>query len=178
VILSIGRLERYKGHRRVIAAMDTVLQAYPEAQLYVVGAGPDEEHLRRQAAAGPAAPSIHFASFPPERREELAELIGRSHLVALLSEYEAHPVSVMEAVGMGRRVLVAQNSGLHELAEQGLAGEVPLSCSDQEIGRAMLDQLRRPAPKAAVRLPNWQACVDQLAALYEGLRRRPEVCAQ
>lgn len=178
VILSIGRLERYKGHRRVIAAMDTVLQACPAAQLYVVGAGPDEEHLRRQAAAGPAAASIHFASFPPDRREELAELIGRSHLVALLSEYEAHPVSVMEAVGMGRRVLVAQNSGLHELAEQGLAGEVPLSCSDQEIGRAMLDQLRRPAPKAAVRLPNWQACVDQLAALYEGLRRRPEVCPQ
>jgi glycosyltransferase involved in cell wall biosynthesis/O-antigen/teichoic acid export membrane protein len=178
VILSIGRLERYKGHHRVIAAMETVVEAHPLAELYVVGSGPDEERLRRRAAASSAAARIRFVSFPPERREELAELIGRAHLVALLSEYEAHPVSVMEAIGLGRRVLVAQNSGLHELAEQGLAGEVPLSSSDQEIGDAMLDLLRRPAPKSAARLQNWQTCVDQLAALYEGLRRRPEVCPQ
>jgi glycosyltransferase involved in cell wall biosynthesis/O-antigen/teichoic acid export membrane protein len=178
LILSIGRLERYKGHQRAIAAMETIVGEHPQAELHVIGTGPDEERLRRLAAASSTAARIHFGSFPPERREELAHLIGRAHLVVLLSEYEAHPVSVMEAVGMGRRVLVARNSGLHELAEQGLAGDVPLSRTDQEIGRAMLELLGRPAPKAAAGLPNWQTCVDQLAALYEGLRRPPEVCPQ
>jgi glycosyltransferase involved in cell wall biosynthesis len=178
VILSIGRLERYKGHHRVIAAMETVLAAHPQAELYVVGTGPDEPRLRSLAAAGVAAHNIHFVSFSPERREELGRLIARSHLVALLSEYEAHPVSVMEAVGMGRRVLVAQNSGLHELAEQGLAREVRLSCSDQQIGHSMLGLLRRSAPKMPPRLPNWQSCVDQLVSLYDGFRCPPEVCPQ
>jgi glycogen synthase len=177
LILSIGRLERYKGHHRAIGAMKAVLAEHPHAELYVVGTGPEEERLRRQAAAT-AGGRVHFVSFPPERRAELAHLIARSHLVALLSEYEAHPVSVMEAAGMGRRVLVAQNSGLHELAEQGLASEVPLSRSDEEIGRVMLELLRAPIRKSAARLPNWHACVDQLAGLYETLPRRAEVYSQ
>jgi glycogen synthase len=178
VILSIGRLERYKGHHRVIGAMETVFARHPQAELYIVGGGPDEERLRRLAAASAHADRIRFVSFPPQRRAELARLISRSHLVALLSEYEAHPVSVMEAAGMGRRVLVAGNSGLHELAEQGLASEVALSRSDQEIGGKILDLLRRPAPPVPAHLPDWNACADQLAGVYQGLGRVPEACPQ
>jgi glycosyltransferase involved in cell wall biosynthesis len=178
VILSIGRLERYKGHHRAIGALETVLAEHPGALLYVVGSGPDEERLRRLAAASPASRRIRFVSFSPARRSELGLLMARAHLVTLFSEYEAHPVSVMEAVGMGCRVLVARNSGLHELAEQGLAAEVPLASSDQEIGRAMLELLGRTAPRPPARLPDWQSCADQLAGLYEAVGRPCEVSPQ
>jgi glycogen(starch) synthase len=162
VVLSIGRLERYKGHHRVIGAMDVVRRAHPDAELHVVGTGPFEPRLRRLAEGRP----VRFSSFPPDRRAALGGLISRSHLVALLSEYEAHPVAVMEAVGLGRRVLVAANSGLHELAERGLASEVSLRSSDDEIGEAMLELLRRPPPAARPDLPDWDACAGRLADVY------------
>ena len=47
-IASIGRLERYKGHHRVLAAFPYVLEEKPESRLYIVGSGP----MSRAARAG------------------------------------------------------------------------------------------------------------------------------
>jgi glycosyltransferase involved in cell wall biosynthesis/O-antigen/teichoic acid export membrane protein len=166
LLLSVGRLERYKGHHRVIGALETVLRAHPGAQLRVVGTGPYEQRLRRLAREGAAAGHVRFQSFAPGQRAELRGLLARADLVALLSEYEAHPVSVLEAAGLGRRVLVADNSGLRELAGQGLATSVSLRRSDGELGQAMLDLLRRPAPDPPAELPTWDACAGRHVELY------------
>jgi glycosyltransferase involved in cell wall biosynthesis len=40
LILSVGRLERYKGHHRMIAAMPHVLEEIPDARLRIVGGAP------------------------------------------------------------------------------------------------------------------------------------------
>jgi len=56
----------------------------------------------------------------------MAEMLSQAMLVALLSEYEAHPVAVMEALALRRPVLVADTSGMRELAEQGFARSVSL----------------------------------------------------
>jgi hypothetical protein len=39
-------------------------------------------------------------------RMGMATVLARAALVVLLSDYEAHPVAVMEALTLGRRVLV------------------------------------------------------------------------
>ena len=41
-----------------------------------------------------------------------------------MSDYEANPVAVMEALALGRKVVVADTSGLSELAAEGLATAV------------------------------------------------------
>jgi glycosyltransferase involved in cell wall biosynthesis/O-antigen/teichoic acid export membrane protein len=166
LLLSVGRLERYKGHHRVIGALETVLRAHPGAQLRVVGSGPYEGPLRRLAGAGAAAGHVRFESFAPGERAALRGLLARADLVALLSEYEAHPVSVLEAAGLGRRVLVADNSGLRELAGRGLATAISLRRSDRELGEAMLELLRRPAPAPPAALPGWDACAARHVDLY------------
>ena len=50
-IATLGRLERYKGHHRVIAAFPEVLRLRPRARLLIVGTGPYEGKLREQVAA-------------------------------------------------------------------------------------------------------------------------------
>jgi len=42
LIVSGGRLERYKGHHRAIAALPELIRRVPDARLYVVGTGPYE----------------------------------------------------------------------------------------------------------------------------------------
>jgi glycosyltransferase involved in cell wall biosynthesis len=166
LLVSIGRLERYKGHHRVIRALETVLRAYPRAQLQVVGTGPYERPLRRLAADLAVADRVRFASFAPGERAELRRLLERADLVALLSEYEAHPVAAAEAAGLGRRVLVADNSGLRELAGRGLASAVSLRRSDQELGQAMVELLGSPPPPRPEALASWDACADLHLELY------------
>ena len=49
LIASIGRLERYKGHHRLIAALPLILAAQPDARLWIAGTGPYEDALRALA---------------------------------------------------------------------------------------------------------------------------------
>jgi PEP-CTERM/exosortase A-associated glycosyltransferase len=61
VIGFIGSFYDYEGIDCLIAAMPHVVAAHPEARLLLVGGGPMEATLRRQAESSPAAPAIHFA---------------------------------------------------------------------------------------------------------------------
>ena len=48
-IVSCGRLERYKGHHRVIEALPDVIRENPSAHLVIIGSGPYEDELRSSA---------------------------------------------------------------------------------------------------------------------------------
>ena len=45
LICSVGRLERYKGHHRLVAAMPALLEMAPDARLVIVGRGSYERQL-------------------------------------------------------------------------------------------------------------------------------------
>ncbi len=55
----------------------------------------------------------------------MAALLRRVSLVVLISEFETHPLVALEAAAAGRKLLVANGSGLGELAAEGLARSVP-----------------------------------------------------
>jgi glycosyltransferase involved in cell wall biosynthesis len=165
LILSVGRLERYKGHHLLIDALPHVLRERPEARLRIVGAGPYEAELRARAAASPASERIEIGSIDPVDREGMARALAGASAVALLSEYEANPVAVMEALALARRVLVADTSGMSELAREGLARAVPIDATPEQIGRALVDLIGSPEP-APVRLPTWDETAERLAAVY------------
>jgi hypothetical protein len=87
----------------------------------------------------------------------------------LLSEAESHPVAVMEALLLERPVLVADTSGLSELAQRGLARAVPLDCPPAETAQAMLEQLHQPRAPGPMRLPTWDDCAQSLLDLYRSV---------
>ena len=101
--------------------------------------------------------------------------LANADVVALLSDYEAHPIAVMEALGLGRPVLVADTSGLRELAEDGLVRVVPLDSTPQQVAEALLGQLREPL-LPEITLPTWEDCADELLAVYRAVlgEARPE----
>lgn len=168
LILSVGRLEKYKGHHRVINAFPHVVAELPSARLQIVGAGPEEEALRKLAASLGVAERVTIGRIDSHDRASMARLMSRSSLVVLLSEYEANPVAVMEALGMGCRVLVADTSGLSEFAARGLARAVPLHSQPRETARAIVEQIATQAP-GPVALPGWDACAAGLVAVYRSV---------
>jgi len=176
LIASVGRLEYYKGHQRVIAALPHILEQRPDARLWIAGVGPYEAELRRLATRLGVADRVEIRAIPATERSRMATELSKAALVVLLSEYETHPIAVLEAISLGRPVLVADTSGLSELADQGLARAVALHSTSQQVADAVLDQLRRPHQPPSIRLPTWDECAADLLHLYQTVARRP-VCA-
>lgn len=175
-IISIGRLERYKGHHRAIAAFPRVLEQYPEARLRVLGAGPYEADLRQMAQQLNLTERVEIGPIPPDDRQGMAKALSKAALVTLFSEYEAHPIAVMEALSLRRPVLVANTSGLRELAERGLVRAVPLESTDEDVAKAMISQLAQPLIPASIELPTWEDCTANLLDLYQSIARRSLNC--
>jgi glycosyltransferase involved in cell wall biosynthesis/GT2 family glycosyltransferase len=168
-IASIGRLERYKGHHRVIDAFPYVLNREPEAQLLVVGTGPYEDELRKLARELGVEASVEFTSTPPDQPTAMAELLRRVSLVVLMSDFETHPLVALEAAAAGRRLLVADASGLAEIAADGFARAIPLDESAEGIGVAVVEELAKPPQTKRPRLTSWDECATELLTLYRSL---------
>ncbi len=167
LILSVGRLERYKGHQHIIAALPKIREQRPDIKLLILGSGPYEAALRQLAARLGVADAVEIRFIAAGNREVMTETLAQATLVTLFSEYEAHPIAVMEALALARPVLVADTSGLRELAEQGLVQAIPLTSTPNEIAAAALQQMAHPIKAEHITLPTWEACADMLQSLYE-----------
>ncbi|MEZ4727323.1 MAG: glycosyltransferase family 4 protein [Caldilineaceae bacterium] len=165
-ILSVGRLERYKGHHRILAAMPAILAHYPEARLRILGEGPYQAELQQQAAALGVSEQVAIGGIPMAHRAQMAATLSGATLVTLLSDYETHPIAALEALALKRPVLVSNTSGLQELADQGLARAIALESTPQEVARAVIEQIRSPLVPTKLDLPTWDDCARELLMLY------------
>ena len=170
LVVSVGRFEEYKGHHRVLQAMPLILREAPHATLALIGMGPYEARLREMAAELGVADHVVIRGFGPEERGALGKVVSGADVMCLLSDYEAHPVAVMEGVGTGTPALVADTSGLTELGEAGLATLIPLDASSEQIAAAVMDIARRPRT-APPHIPTWDDCAGQLHDLYRDVAR-------
>ena len=175
LIASIGRLERYKGHQRIIAAMPYILAQCPDVQLWIAGVGPYESTLSDLAKELNVSDHVEIRAVPVSERVQFAEEVSQAALVVLLSEYETHPIAVLEAIALGRPALVAATSGLNEIADRGLAQAIPLDSTPRQVAEAVFDQLLHPHVPPPFRLPTWDDCATDLFTLYQQVVRE-SVC--
>jgi len=169
LIVSVGRLEKYKGHHRLIQAIPHLLARDPELSFRIVGDGPYKEPLLRLAQKLQVDHRVEIAGVPPERRQDMARILSSAALVVLLSEYEAHPIAVMEALACGARVLVTNGSGLADLVEDGLVSAVEMDATDEVVAERVWTQMRREREERPIQLPSWEACVCSLEAIYRAV---------
>jgi glycosyltransferase involved in cell wall biosynthesis len=177
LIVSVGRLERYKGHQRVIAALPKIQERIPDVQLRVVGLGPYESALRELAKKLGVADRVEIGAVPPGDGKGMASIIAQADLVTLLSEHEGQGIAVLEALALRRPVLVADASALREFAEQGLARAVSLQSTPEEIARVALQQILEPLiPPPSFVLPTWDECAEQLQHVYNACVEGRQEC--
>jgi hypothetical protein len=67
---------------------------------------------------------------------------------------------------MGRPTLVADTSGLSELATKGWVTAVPLDAPPHQVGEAILEQLANPLIPGSIDLPTWDDCANELHRAY------------
>src|SRR5215471_12752807 len=111
-IVSSGRLERYKGHHRVIEALPHVMREIPEAHLLILGRGPYQSNLYELARHLGVSDRVSIKYIAPADRRGMATALAESSVVAALSDYEAPPVAVMEALCVARPVVGYDVAGI------------------------------------------------------------------
>lgn len=165
-IVSVGRLERYKGHHRVIEALPHVMREIPEAHLLILGTGPYEHNLGELARRLGISDRVSIKYIAPADRQGMATALAESSVVAALSEYEAHPVAVMEALCVARPVVGYDIAGIGELVAAGWVRGVPRDARAAAVAQELVKAMSSPSPADHAQLPSWDSCADQLADVY------------
>jgi glycosyltransferase involved in cell wall biosynthesis len=172
-IVSSGRLERYKGHHRVIEVLPHIVREVPDAHVLVLGIGPYEGKLRELARRLGVADRVTIKHLPPSDREGMARVLAESSVVVALSEYEAHPVAVMEALSVGRPVVGYDLAGIGELVSEGWVHGVTPGAPAISVARSLVEAMSAPSLADTAKLPTWDSCAAELSELYVASVRNP-----
>jgi glycosyltransferase involved in cell wall biosynthesis len=170
VVLTVGRLERYKNVDLIISAFRALPCA---AVLIVVGDGPDRARLERLAqAAGPGRP-VRFTGRISDAM--LDGLFAQANVVTSASDHEAFGLILAEGLAAGARVVASAIPAHAEIAR--LAGaDAPVDLVDPRDTRQFTHSLAtsilagRVSP-GDLKLPSWADVVEATRELYS------QVCA-
>lgn len=171
LILSIGRVESYKGHQRVVEALPELEQRRPGMRLHVVGSGSYEAELHRLAQRLGVAHLLKIAAVPAERRDEMARLLRRARCVTMLSEYESQGLAIQEALALGCPLVVSDSTALGELSRYANVRALAREATSSQIASA-IDELLEVPEVDPPPLFTWDQCAATLLDLYlETLQR-------
>ena len=108
--IHLGRLRKYKSADVVLKAMAVILRRFPDAELHLVGDGPEEEALKRLARKLGIEKAVHFLGYMP--RPRIVDLLYRSHIFMNPSPKEGWGLTVIEANECGVPVVASRRPGL------------------------------------------------------------------
>jgi glycosyltransferase involved in cell wall biosynthesis len=165
-IVSPGRLERYKGHHRVIEALPDVLGKVPDAHLVILGQGAYEAELRSLARRLGVSERVTIRHVDPSDRTGMAAAFAEANVVASFSDYEAHPVAVMEALSVGRPVVGYACAGIGELVDEGLVRGVTPGSAAPDAAKELVLAMTQKDMRVLPELPTWDTAAGQLAVTY------------
>jgi glycosyltransferase involved in cell wall biosynthesis len=168
IVLAVGRLERYAGVARAIAAMASLEPAF---RLVVVGDGPARRPLQSYAADLRVRSRVLFAGAVPDAL--LYRWLRTASVVVALGERQASGLQILEAVGAGAPVVASATPTHREIAayleERGVVLVSPTG-SPLEVADAIstvAGTRARSTTRAAI--PRWDAVVDRMCDLYRAL---------
>lgn len=133
----VGRLTRQKGQDVLVAAWPRVRERVPDAELALVGSGPDREQLTARKA-----PGVRLVG----ERRDVRDWLAAADVVVVPSRWEGMPLVLLEAMAVGRPVVAADVPGARE-ALGDRAGAVVPSDDPSALAGALVLRLTDP-PRA------------------------------
>ena len=171
-LLFVGRLD--DGVKRVsalIRSFGTLALEHAQADLVVVGEGPDGAMLRRHAEAH-APGRVRFVGWVAGT-ERLAAFYNTADCLVLPSLREGFPTVVGEAMACGAPVLASRVGGVGELVIEGETGWLLPPGDDDALGAGLSFVLAHPEAVAAMR-PRARCLAEERvspAVVAAGLRK-------
>ncbi len=170
VVSIVAALRPEKNHELFLEVTARVVGKISNAKFLVIGDGPRRLPLEQYAAAMGVSDSVRFLG----TRSDIPQLLSTSNVFALTSHNEANPVSILEAMSVGKPIVATNVGSIQEAVSDGGTGFlVPpgdVVAFSHRVVELLADPLRAQAMGAAGRdvvKARWS--VDAMVSRYERL---------
>jgi glycosyltransferase involved in cell wall biosynthesis len=180
VVSIVAALRPEKNHELFLRAAARVVKQLPSAKFLIIGDGPRREPLEQYAAELGITSSVRFLG----TRSDIPQLLSTSDAFALTSHNEANPLSILEAMSVGKPVVATNVGSIKEAVVDGQTGYLVPAGDATALADRLVSLLEDPLRARAmgelgraVVLNSWS--VDAMVHRYERLiaslylRKRP-----
>ena len=169
-------MHEYKGLEYLIKSMQKVIQQAPEAHLYILGKGPEEQSLKRLKENLDLDKHITFIS-ESVPNYKMPELFAECDVYVQSSIVEPYGIAVVEAMSCGKPVLGTKVGGMMDTISDGECGFLVSSGNPSQLAEKLLmlrnKSLRDKFGKAArIRVQNkfdWIKIASEYQRILEKL---------
>ena len=152
VVAHISNFRPVKRVHDLVYAMAMVKKEEPEVRLMLVGDGPDRHSVESLIKRLDLKEQVFLTGF----RSDVANLLRCSDVVALVSQTESAPLTLLEGMSSGLPVVATSVGGIPEIVEDGVNGFLVQPKSPESIAEKILElnsdrDLRRRLGEAARR---------------------------
>ncbi|MBL7197577.1 MAG: glycosyltransferase family 4 protein [Candidatus Omnitrophica bacterium] len=142
ILLTVSRLDDYKGHDMVIKTLPRLISKFPDIVYLVVGEGPNERSLRKLIDELNLSNYVIFAGWVDDTTIPLYYnacdiFIMLSREVASEAKVEGYGLVFLEANACGKPIIAGRSGGVEDAVIDGVTGILVDPLDLEEIGRAV-----------------------------------------
>jgi glycosyltransferase involved in cell wall biosynthesis len=137
---TITRLMPSKGNQYLIDAAPTILQQYPHARIYIVGEGELQPELEARAASLGLGERLVFSGF----QRDVAAALSALNVVVFPSLWEGTPLTVFEALAMGKPIVATDADGLLDVLTNGKDALIVPKANAEALADAVCKVIEQP----------------------------------
>jgi phosphatidylinositol alpha-1,6-mannosyltransferase len=188
VILTVGRLQKRKGHDTTIQALSAIRRTVPNVLYAIVGEGEERQPLQELAARLDLTGHVKFHGEPDD--DDLVRCYQQCDLFVLANrevngDIEGFGMVLLEAQACGRPVIAGASGGTVETMRPGETGYV-VPCEGPEKlaalaaellpDRERLTRMGEAGRRWVVEQFDWESLTRQAERLFQGEppRRKPD----
>ncbi len=169
-LLAVGNLVALKRHRLMVEA----LALLPDAELVIVGDGPERQAIAALARARGVSDRLRLLGRLPQ--QQLPEIYGAADLLLQVSTHEGWPNVLLESMACGTPAVVSDFAGVGDIVAASAAGRIVSEVGPNSIAAAIGGLLAAPPARTATRAYaeafDWQSTTDGQIALFDEICER------
>lgn len=143
VILSVARQYRRKNTSALLRAMPAIRAAVPNAQLRIVGGGPELPRLKHERLSLGLAASVVITGEVPDT-DAVRDEYRAADVFCLPSLQEGFGIAFLEAMASGLPIVAYRGAAVPEVIPDGEAGLLVPPDDPKALARALIRLLRDP----------------------------------
>lgn len=174
VVLFAGRLTTQKGLNYLLGAIPSIIKALPDVKLFIVGEGPEEVTLKREAARLGVSSNIVFIG--KVSHEEMPELYSVADVFVSPSLSESFSNVMLEAMAMQNPLVITKVGVAPEILEDYKTALLIQPADSRTLASKIIELLMNPALSRSLgrkarefvrREYSWELVVNRSLRLYE-----------